>query len=84
MKFFFKEWEKLALQALSDVAIEGITGGVDTAADVQESSSVISQSSARISYETSSSSEVESGCMNTTGTSSAFELPLDEEDPIAS
>lgn len=27
-------------QALSDVAIEGITGGVDTAAYVQESSSV--------------------------------------------
>uniref|UniRef100_K1PK06 Myb-related transcription factor, partner of profilin n=1 Tax=Magallana gigas TaxID=29159 RepID=K1PK06_MAGGI len=29
--FMFKNWENLVLQSLSDVAIEGISGGVDTA-----------------------------------------------------
>ncbi|XP_078309407.1 nuclear apoptosis-inducing factor 1-like [Crassostrea virginica] len=30
-EFYFKEWEKVVLQSLSDIAIEGIACGVDTA-----------------------------------------------------
>ncbi|XP_062617399.1 myb-related transcription factor, partner of profilin-like [Saccostrea cucullata] len=36
----FKCWENLVLKSLSDVAIEGISSGVDTAECVQEASSI--------------------------------------------
>ncbi|XP_061192419.1 t-SNARE domain-containing protein 1-like [Saccostrea echinata] len=36
----FKSWEKLVLESLSDVAIEGISGGVDTAEPVKDTSTL--------------------------------------------
>ncbi|XP_062605448.1 uncharacterized protein LOC134267242 [Saccostrea cucullata] len=42
IQFYFKEWEKVVLQTLSDIAIEGIRSGVDTAECITAPSPVTS------------------------------------------
>ncbi|XP_022313736.2 uncharacterized protein LOC111118512 [Crassostrea virginica] len=50
-EYYFKDWEKVVLQSLSDVAIEGIGCGVDTAECVNQSSSEVNAPPGLVIYE---------------------------------